>query len=407
MRHTDVAIVGGGLAGSSAAAMLGRAGIDAVLIDPHPIYPPDFRCEKFDASQVRLLHKTGLADVVLPNAALDGEITVARFGRVVETRPNHQYGILYDALVNTVRGAVPQGTAFVDAKATAIATSPDRQQLTLSNGETISARLIVLASGLNISLRHMLGIGREIVSECHSISIGFDVAPLGRANFGFRALTYYPQDAAERLAYITLFPVKAGGTLRANLFCYRDMHDPWLRRMREAPHETLLKDLPGIGQMLREFEVGGPVKIRPVDLTVSSGYRQAGVVLVGDAFGTSCPAAGTGTNKVLTDVERLCNVHIPQWLASDGMGEEKIAAFYDDPVKQACDQHSAAKAYYLRALSTEAGLAWQARRWGKFIGQLGVGTLRHACERLSAGSRHRHDAGSGAEALAHRRAAGE
>ena len=48
MRETDVAIVGGGLAGSTAAAMLGRAGIPAVLIDPHPTYPPDFRCEKLD-----------------------------------------------------------------------------------------------------------------------------------------------------------------------------------------------------------------------------------------------------------------------------------------------------------------------------------------------------------------------
>ena len=46
MRYTDIAIVGGGLAGSIAAAMLGRAGISAVLIDPHPVYPPDFRVEK-------------------------------------------------------------------------------------------------------------------------------------------------------------------------------------------------------------------------------------------------------------------------------------------------------------------------------------------------------------------------
>ena len=61
--------------------------------------------------------------------------------------------------------------------------------------------------------------------------------------------------------------------------------------------------------------------------------RQAGVVLVGDAFATSCPAAGTGTGKVFTDVERLCNVHIPRWLATPGMGADKIAAFYDDPVK--------------------------------------------------------------------------
>ena len=59
---TDVAIIGGGLAGSLAAAMLGRAGIDAVLIDPRPEYPPDFRCEKLDGDQVTLLKKTGLAD---------------------------------------------------------------------------------------------------------------------------------------------------------------------------------------------------------------------------------------------------------------------------------------------------------------------------------------------------------
>ena len=90
-------------------------------------------------------------------------------------------------------------------------------------------------------------------------------------------------------------------------------------------------------------------------------------MLVGDAFATSCPAAGTGCNKVFTDVERLCNVHIPRWLASPGMGEEKIAAFYDDAVKVACDAASAAKAYYLRSLSTETGLAWQARRWGRFL----------------------------------------
>jgi len=82
----------------------------------------------------------------------------------------------------------------------------------------------------------------------------------------------------------------------------------------------------------------------PVDLCVTTGYRQAGVVLIGDAFATSCPAAGTGTNKVLTDVERLCRGHIGRWLASGGMDADKIADFYDDPVKLACEEHSLAKA---------------------------------------------------------------
>ena len=55
-----------------------------------------------------------------------------------------------------------------------------------------------------------------------------------------------------------------------------------------------------------------------------------GVVLVGDAFCTSCPAGGTGVRKALLDVERLCNVHIPHWLATPGMGIQKVTAFYED-----------------------------------------------------------------------------
>ena len=52
MRYTDVAIVGGGLAGSTTAAMLGRAGIPAIMIDPHMTYPPDLRCEKLGGTQL-------------------------------------------------------------------------------------------------------------------------------------------------------------------------------------------------------------------------------------------------------------------------------------------------------------------------------------------------------------------
>ena len=35
------------------------------------------------------------------------------------------------------------------------------------------------------------------------------------------------------------------------------------------------------------------------------------------------------------------------------MGEAKIAAFYDDPVKQACDALSAKKAFGLRSYSID------------------------------------------------------
>jgi 2-polyprenyl-6-methoxyphenol hydroxylase-like FAD-dependent oxidoreductase len=371
---TDIAIVGGGLAGSLAAAMLGRAGIDAILIDPHTEYPPDFRCEKLDSDQVALLEKTGLADAILRACTPDRETWVARFGRLVEKRPGDQQGIYYTPLVNAVRAEIPKTTRFIHAKATALATSADRQAVTLSTGDIVQARLIVLANGLNIGLRDSLGLKREIVSKNHSIAIGFDMEPAGRLQFGFPALTYYAEHATDQAALITLFPI--GITMRANLFVYRDMDDPWLRQMRTAPQETLFALMPGLRAIVGDFSVSGQVKIRPIDLYVTHGHLQPGVVLVGDAFATSCPAAGTGARKVLTDVERLCNAFIPRWLMTGGMGTDKIATFYSDPAKQACDRFSANKARALKAFSIDTGVPWRLRRWVKFLAHMARGALR-------------------------------
>jgi 2-polyprenyl-6-methoxyphenol hydroxylase-like FAD-dependent oxidoreductase len=374
MRQTDVAIVGGGLAGSLAAAMLGRAGIGAVLIDPHEVYPADFRCEKLDGGQVEILRKTGLADEVLRATTPDQDTWVARCGRLIEKRPGDQQGIYYPSLVNTMRSLIPVNVSLIQAKATALKTGADRQLVSLSTGEEISARLIVLANGLSVSLRDSLGLTRETFSVCHSISIGFDVKPAGRRQFAFPSLTYYAEHTGDRAALITLFPI--GGNMRANLFVYRDMNDPWLRQIRAATLETLFALMPGLRKLTGDFTVEGPVQIRPVDLYATEGHRQPGVVLVGDAFSTSCPAAGTGARKVLTDVERLCNVHIPRWLASPGMAAEKIAAFYDDPIKRASDDFALTKAYSLKAFSLENTLRWRAHRWAKFLAQYAVGALR-------------------------------
>src|ERR1700681_1698026 len=117
MRYTDIAIVGGGLAGSTTAAMLGRAGISAILIDPHPVYPTDFRVEKLSGSeQVERFRKTGIADAALRAATHDGENWIARFGYLLDKRPSQQYGILYDALINGIRAEIPDGGESVCAK---------------------------------------------------------------------------------------------------------------------------------------------------------------------------------------------------------------------------------------------------------------------------------------------------
>jgi 2-polyprenyl-6-methoxyphenol hydroxylase-like FAD-dependent oxidoreductase len=386
MKNTDIAIIGGGLAGSIAAAMLGRAGIAAVLVDPHEVYPPDFRVEKLSGDeQITRFRKTGIADAVLRKAAHANENWIARFGVLLDKTPREQIGLLYDALVNAIRAKIPDSVEKIIAKAVSISTSADRQTVLLSNRETISARLVVLANGLNVGLRQKLGIARRIVSPCHSISIGFDIFPVSRPAFDFPALTYFSEKPADRIPYLTLFPV--GNRMRANLFVYRNADDPWLREFRLAPVKTLHAALPRLKRVTGAFTIPGEIKIRPADLYVNTGHLQPGVVLVGDAFASTCPVTGTGTDKVFTDVERLCNVHIPAWLATDGMDEAKIAAFYADPVKKACDEWSIAKAHDFRAISIDTDLYWEAQRQARFFAWMGKGLLRRIFSGRSGGMR--------------------
>jgi hypothetical protein len=58
------------------------------------------------------------------------------------------------------------------------------------------------------------------------------------------------------------------------------------------------------------------------------------------------------------------------------MGEAKITAYYDDPVKRACDATSLRKAFVLRSYSIDPRPYWTALRWLKFFAVWGRGALR-------------------------------
>jgi len=367
MRDTeyDVAVVGGGLAGSAAAAMIGRSGLTACLIDPHRDYPADFRCEALTQGQLDLLAAAGLLDQTRAVMTASNGLWIARRGRIVERRDSCLYGIHHRQLVMRLRDLASPRVPLVEGNIAAIENGPHRQVLRLTDGRSFSARLVVLATGGNVRLRRALGMTQTEYSPVHSVSLGFDVVPAANGRFSVPALTYHAESTAARMAYLSLFPI--GSTMRANLFVYRGVHDPWLKQLQRHPRAALTGLMPNLQNVIGDYEIAGPIQVRPIGLYEVSNAVQPGVVLVGDAFGNSCPAAGTGCDKLLVDVERLCNHHLPHWFATEGIPAAKIRSFYDDPVKTARDARSRTHAFYTRAVAVNDDLKWRAIRLAKGV----------------------------------------
>ena len=202
-------------------------------------------------------------------------------------------------------------------------------------------------------LRLKLGMRRKLVAEKQSISFGFSLAPSRR--FDFEALTCYG-GVSDRIDYLSLFPLE--NVMRANLFTFLDHQDPWIRELRRAPAATLQAALPGLRDFIGDFEVVEKVDNWTMDLSVAENVAQPGVVLIGDAFQTSCPAAGTGVTRLLTDIDRLCNVHVPNWFVRREWTRRRSAQFYRDPVKRAVDADAMRLAHFRRSLTIDPSLRW-------------------------------------------------
>ncbi|BBB97733.1 MULTISPECIES: FAD-dependent oxidoreductase [Bradyrhizobium] len=377
--EADVAIVGAGLAGSLARAVLARAGYRVILIDKRSIPPDEFRVEKIAGRQIDILRRLGFIDDVEAIAAPYDRVLNIRSGKLVDIGVGRSYGISYANLVNMARGLTPDASSFLLDQVTNVSCSEQSQQLTLASGRRVVSRLVILATGMTNVLGHSLGMRRRMLAARHSVSFGFTIARPDNAPFDFDALTCYGEEAADGVDYLSLFPMSGG--MRANLFMFRDPTDPIMRELRRDTRRTLLRLMPGLQPYLGDFEVVGQVQNWVMDLTVTEGHLRPGVVLIGDAFQTNCPAAGTGVGRLLVDVERLCTDYVPRWLETAGMGVDKIAQFYSDRDKLAADQHSLQLASFRQALTLNTDMRWNLRRKLHFLRRM----ITHRVDRIHPG----------------------
>lgn len=211
--------------------------------------------------------------------------------------------------MNGLREALPPQVLLMVGKVAEVSTAPDWQRLVLTDGTTIAARLLVVATGYSEAIRRAIGVERVELSKAHSLAIGFDLA-VSPQQFGPRSLTFYPRRVRDRIPFLTVFRI--GNRMRANMFVYRTVADPWTQAFRASPQQMLLQLMPVIAAHCGNFAIASPVELRQVSLTATSGHRRNGVVFIGDAFSTTCPAQGDGIHRALTDVDRLCSTYIPR-----------------------------------------------------------------------------------------------
>ena len=376
----DVAIVGGGLAGSLAAAVLTRRGLRVALIDKRAVYPKEFRVEKLGGQQLDILRRLGLIDAFAKDGCPFDTVLNVRQGKLVDVSRGKSYGIHYAPLVAIARSQLTEPSSLIVDQVLDVSPSDGLQRLSLASGKQVTARLVILATGMSGALSYHLGIRRRVLAERHSLAFGFTIAPADNTEFTFPALTSYGERTTDGIDYLSIFPVPGGG-MRANLFMFRDPADPIMRELRREPRSTLYRLMPGLRSYLGDFSVTGRVESWVMDLATVEGHLQPGIVLIGDAFQTSCPAAGTGVSRLLVDVERLCTVHLPEWLKTDGMNVDKISTFYSDPEKTASDQRAFKMAFFREALTAKGGMGWNLRRRVHFLRR----NLRHRVDTISPG----------------------
>ena len=353
----DVIIVGGGLAGASAAVVLGRQGVRVTLVDQRSIYPSCFKAEKIEPDQADTLRRLGMLEVFTQRATRIREVLSVRDGRVFGARNIEQYGMYYGEMVNAVRRSIPAAVDVLLGRVENITTSSDLQRVTLESGAVLTSQLVVLATGTMSGPASQLGLQREMVSKDHSMAFGFTIARRDGRPFDFDALTYYPNGYSTRISCLSLFPM--GKTVRANLFVFRSAHDEWVREFVRQPHAQLDASLPKLSTFIGSFEIVSKVESGRIDLYRVQGHRRPGLALVGDALQSVCPSTGTGLSKVFTDVEALCHDCVPAWLETPGMALEKIVKFYDHRRKRTVDTHSLKSGIYGMHVATASSLRWR------------------------------------------------
>ncbi len=308
----DIAVVGAGLVGATAALALACAGFEVCLLDagPAPMAPStemDLRVLALAPSSARLLADVG-AWARMDHARIcayeamhvwDAETGVdldfdARLidaqclGWIAENR--HASWTLWQALAESGM------RTFMDVAVRGYAAQDTHAALELDNGEYLRVRLVVAADGRASSLRQHAGI------------------PVAGRDYGQRAIVAHlaPERAHEHAAWQRFL---LGGPLALLPLADGRVSLVWSLPDAEASRVLALSDAEFAAAVavasdyrLGALSVTSGRAAFPLRLQVAQQFAMPRLVLIGDAAHTVHPLAGQGVNLGLRDVRELVEV---------------------------------------------------------------------------------------------------
>ncbi|MBM7455106.1 2-octaprenyl-3-methyl-6-methoxy-1,4-benzoquinol hydroxylase [Oceanisphaera litoralis] len=309
MEHCDIAIIGGGMVGALAAALLAPTGLSIRVIEAKapaafsPEQAPDLRVSAISATSVRLLQQAGAWEAVVamrawPYRRLEAcewqgfsthfeaqELDCEYLGYMVENRII-QLG-LWQALArwHNVVLDCPNGL-------TGLTQNESGAELSLAGGQRLQARLVLACDGAESRTRQLAGIGVtawDYAQHCMLIGIEGD---------GLESDTTWQQffPSGPR-AFLPM------GLRQGSLVWYDQKAR--ITELAALDNEALARQVAAhFPARLGNFTVLSKGHF-PLRRRHANDYVKGAVVLLGDAAHTINPLAGQGVNLGFKDVAAL------------------------------------------------------------------------------------------------------